>query len=88
MDHAEHITLYQPVWDVPGDYYLIMASTFETEIFGGLSLVLKHEYPHDDSPPEGVVRDDQFVSVGFHYVFRGSLARRERWTFSAPSIPL
>lgn len=65
----EHNTLYQPVWDVPGDYYLIMASTLETEIFGSLSLMLKHEYQHDDSPPEGVVRDDQFVSVGFRYVF-------------------
>lgn len=65
----EHITFYQPVWNALGDFYLIMANTFQTEIVGGLSLVVKHEYQHDDSPPEEIVKDDQFLSVGFRYVF-------------------
>ncbi len=65
----EHITFYQPVWDVPDDFYLSVANTFQSEVAGGLSLVVKHEYQHDDSPPEGIEKDDQFLSVGFRYVF-------------------
>lgn len=65
----EHITIYQPVWDMPDDFYLSMANTFQTELGGGLALLVKHEYQHDESPPEGVVEDDQFLSVGFSYVF-------------------
>ncbi len=65
----EHITFYQPVWDMPDDFYLSMSNTFQTELGGGLSLLVKHEYQHDESPPEGVVEDDQFLSVGFRFVF-------------------
>lgn len=65
----EHFTFYQPVWNVPGDFYLIMANTIQTEILGGLSLVAKHEFQRDESPPEEVVKNDQFLSVGFRYVF-------------------
>jgi hypothetical protein len=38
-------------------------------VAGGLSLTVSHEFNHDETPAQGIVRDDAYLSVGFRFVF-------------------
>jgi hypothetical protein len=62
-------TYSQPLWDRGGDFLLDAVTTLTTEILGDLTLSVEHAYLHDASPPAGVLRDDQTLSVVFRYTF-------------------
>jgi Protein of unknown function, DUF481 len=66
---VQSILFYQPVWNTLGDYYVILSNTLVVGVGGGLSLTVSHEFNHDETPAQGIVRDDAYLSVGFRFVF-------------------
>lgn len=65
----EFITFYQPVWDELDDYYLNLDTSLRVPVVAGLSLVVRYELRHDQTPAPGVKEDDSFVTMSFRYVF-------------------
>lgn len=65
----QHVVFYQPIWDSFGDYYAIVTNTLVVGVRGGFSLTVSHELNHDETPAEGIVRNDSYLAFGFRYVF-------------------
>lgn len=65
----EFITFYQPVWDELDDYYLNVDNSLRIPVVAGLSLVVRYEFRHDETPAPGVKENDNFVTMSFRYVF-------------------
>ena len=63
----QQITFYQPVWDAWGDYVFVAQTSVRSRIVGSLSIVASHEYIHDQTPFEGVARDDWSLALSFRY---------------------
>lgn len=61
----EHITFWQPLWDRTGDFLIEATTSISTPVVGGLDLVVRHSFTHDETPAPGVLRDDQRLSVVF-----------------------
>jgi hypothetical protein len=59
----QHITFWQPEVTDFGDYLVEMSNSLSSRLTGSLSLVIEHEYLHDQLPPPGVQADDQRLSV-------------------------
>lgn len=66
---VENTTFYQPVWDRSSDYYVDASSTASVTVGAGVSLFVQHQYKHDETPPPGVVSDDNNLSVGLRFLF-------------------
>ena len=69
QSRVQTVVFYQPVWDTFDDYYVVITNTLVVGISNGLALTVSHDFNHDATPAEGIVRDDAFLSVGFRYVF-------------------
>ncbi|HUH12912.1 MAG TPA: DUF481 domain-containing protein, partial [Longimicrobiales bacterium] len=65
----ENVSSYQPVWDRASDYYVDVTSTATVRMWSGIQLRIQHQYQHDETPPEGVVSDDNALTVGLRFVF-------------------
>ncbi|MBX6364877.1 MAG: DUF481 domain-containing protein [Gemmatimonadetes bacterium] len=64
-----HTTLYQPVWDVPGDYLLSIVTAVDTPISQHIALSVSHDLERDATPPDSVRADDQVLNVGLKFEF-------------------
>lgn len=60
---------YQPVWDSWGDYIFVARTSLRSRLVGALSLVLNHEFIHDETPAETVAKDDWTFNLGLRYEF-------------------
>lgn len=65
----EQIVFYQPVWDGWGDYVFTARHSVKAMLVGSLSLVLTHEFIHDETPVESVKKDDWTLGVSLRYEF-------------------
>lgn len=65
----EFIAFHQPIWNELSDYYLNVDTSVKVPLTGGLSLVVRYEFRHDETPAEGVEKDDGFLNVSLRYVF-------------------
>ena len=59
----QHITFWQPQIGKFADYLIEVSNSLSTRLLTNLSLVIQHEYLHDEVPPEGVQADDHKFSV-------------------------
>lgn len=60
---------YQPVWDTWSDYLFVARTSVRTNLVGNLSLVVTHEFIHDETPAETVAKDDWTFNLGLRYEF-------------------
>ena len=65
----DQILFYQPVWDSWGDYIFVAQTSLRSQLVGALSLVLSHEFIHDETPAETVAKDDWTFNLGLRYEF-------------------
>lgn len=65
----ENVSFYQPVWDRASDYYVDVTSTATVRMWSGIQLRVQHQYQHEETPPEGVLSDDNALTVGLRFVF-------------------
>lgn len=65
----EFIVFHQPIWNDLSDYYLNADTSLRVPVAGGLSMVLRYEFRHDQTPAEGIKKDDGFLTVSLRYVF-------------------
>lgn len=65
----DQIFFYQPVWDVWSDYLFVAQTSLRTTLVGNLSLVVSHEFTHDETPAETVAKDDWTFNLGLRYEF-------------------
>lgn len=65
----EFIVFHQPVWNDFSDYYLNADTSLRVPLTGGLSLVVRYEFRHDETPAEGIKKDDGFLNVSLRFVF-------------------
>jgi hypothetical protein len=65
----DQILFYQPVWDSWGDYIFLARTSLRSRLVGSLSLVLSHEFIHDETPAETVAKDDWTFNLGLRYEF-------------------
>jgi hypothetical protein len=65
----EFIVFHQPVWNDFSDYYFNADTSLRVPVTGGLSLVLRYEFRHDETPAEGVKKDDGFLNVSLRFEF-------------------
>lgn len=63
----QQITFYQPVWNSWDDYVVVAQTSIRSRIVRSLSIVASHEFMHDETPLEGVARDDWSLAVSFRY---------------------
>jgi hypothetical protein len=61
----EQVTFFQPVWDQWSDHIVVAQTSLQSRVAGRVSVVIRHEYLHDETPAEGVMRDDWNLTVGF-----------------------
>jgi hypothetical protein len=66
---VDQILFYQPVWDTWGDYLFVAQTSVRTTLVGELSLVVSHEFTHDETPAETVAKDDWTFNLGLRYEF-------------------
>lgn len=59
----QHVTFWVPDVSDFGDYLIEMSNALSTRLTASLSLVVEHEYLHDNVPPPDVEPDDQKFSV-------------------------
>lgn len=59
----QHVTFWQPHMTDFGDYLVEMSNSLSTPLTDALSLVVEHEYLHDQAPPPDVEPNDQRFSV-------------------------
>lgn len=64
-----HTTFFQPVWDRPGDYDIEAKTTASAMLREGVFLSVEHVYRNDSTPVEGVLREDQWLTVGLRFKF-------------------
>ena len=59
----QHVTFWQPELGSFGDYLVEMTNSLSTRLVSNLSVVVRHEYLHDEIPPPGWGPNDQKLSV-------------------------
>lgn len=60
----EQSTFYQPVFDRASDYDIDAATSATARLTRNIGLGIEHQYRHDSTPREGILRDDHIVTVG------------------------
>lgn len=60
----EHVSVYQPVWDLSDDYQARTDTQLSVQLFSLMAVTAAHQYERDSTPPEGVEPDDHYVKLG------------------------